>query len=95
MTEGTCPVCNGTTRVAYVGEERWKKVTAGYQADTNTVPCGNCGGQYQWGRPKGVVKMDFGGQPCTHEYTGQTVGRCLTEYTCKFCNDRYQIDSGD
>jgi hypothetical protein len=35
------------------------------------------------------------GTPCTHKYTGKTVGRCLTQYTCMHCNDQYQIDSGD
>lgn len=95
MEKGTCPVCNGTHRVAYTGEPRWAGVTAGYDLGTNTVPCRNCGGQYMFGRPTGIVSMDYSGQPCRHEYTSEKAGRCLTEYTCKHCGDRYQIDSGD
>lgn len=95
MEKGTCPVCSGTTRTPYQGKESWKSVIAGYDADSDTLPCNNCGGQYMFGRPTGQVNVDFGGQPCVHEYAGANVGRCLTEYACKFCGDRYQIDSGD
>ena len=95
MSKGICPVCDGTTRVAYDGEERWKKITAGYDANTDTVPCGNCGGQYQWGRATGEVNLNRDGLPCTHEYQGQNVGRCLTEYTCRHCGESHKIDSGD
>ena len=94
MEKGTCPVCSGSGRVP-AGETQYKNVLAGYDAKTDTLECRNCGGQYMFGRPTGLVSVDFGGQPCVHEYTSQNVGRCLAEYTCKFCNDRYQIDSGD
>ena len=94
MEKGTCPVCSGTTRVP-AGDNKYKNVIAGYDQDTDTFGCTNCGGQYMFGRPTGKVGVDFGGQPCRHEYSGKNVGRCLTEYNCKFCGDRYQIDSGD
>ena len=95
MEKGTCPVCNGTLRVAYDGEPRWAGVTAGYDLGSNTVPCRNCGGQYMFGRPSGLVSIDYSGQPCVHDYIGRNAGRCLTEYTCKHCGERHQIDSGD
>lgn len=32
----------------------------------------------------------------THKYGyGETVGRCLTRYTCQICGSYYEIDSGD
>jgi hypothetical protein len=48
-----------------------------------------------YGRPRGEVRLNRDGVPCTHSYTSRTVGRCLTEYTCSHCGDTYQIDSGD
>jgi len=94
MVVGTCPVCRGSGRVA-AGDYKYKSVIAGYDQATDTLPCTNCGGQYMYGSPKGQVRLRDNGEPCVHEYTSQTVGRCLTEYTCKHCGDRYQIDSGD
>lgn len=94
MEKGTCPVCSGTTRVP-AGDNKYKSVIAGYDKESDTFACTNCGGQYMFGRPTGQVYVDNSGQPCKHEYTGKTVGRCLTEYNCKHCGDRYQIDSGD
>ena len=91
MEKGTCPVCSGTKEVLLTEEDKkwsWNK-------DKTHCACTNCGGQYMFGRATGQVSMDFGGQPCVHEYAGQNAGRCLTEYTCKFCGDRHQIDSGD
>lgn len=94
MERGTCPVCNGSGRKA-AGDYQYKSVLAGYDKDTDTLPCTNCGGQYMYGSPKGQVRLNKDGVPCTHSYRSQTVGRCLTEYTCAHCGDRYQIDSGD
>jgi transcription elongation factor Elf1 len=93
MEKGTCPVCSGHGRVK--ATSTYKHVMAGYDKESDTLPCQNCGGQYQWGRPSGEVNMDYSGQPCVHHYSGKNVGRCLTEYTCNHCGDRYQIDSGD
>jgi len=95
MNKGTCPTCNGTTRVAYNLDPSWKRVIAGYDAATDTLPCSNCGSQYMFSKPSGLVNLNRDGVPCTHVYKGQNVGRCLTEYTCIHCSDRYQIDSGD
>ena len=94
MEKGTCPVCNGSGRVA-AGDNKYKHVIAGYDKETDTFGCTNCGGQYMFGRPTGEVRLNQSGVPCTHKYTSKTVGRCLTEYTCSECGDRYQIDSGD
>jgi hypothetical protein len=94
MEYGTCPVCNGTHRVP-AGDNKYKHVIAGYDKDTDTFACTNCGGQYMYGSPKGQVRLNRDGEPCHHKYSSRTVGRCLTEYTCSECGDRYQIDSGD
>ena len=91
-----CPVCNGTCRVAVPeSHQRYKSVMSGYDAATDTLACSNCGGQYMMGRPTGRVGLNRDGVPCTHSYVNRTVGRCLTEYTCLHCDNRYQIDSGD
>jgi len=72
-----------------------KQVLAGYDAETDTLECRNCGGQYMMGRPTGQVNIDYSGQPCVHVYDRATIGRCLTQYTCRHCGDGYTIDSGD
>jgi RecJ-like exonuclease len=94
LNYGTCPVCNGTGRRS-AANERYKNVYAGYDKDTDTLPCYNCGGQYMFGKPSGKVRLNKDGVPCTHSYKGTTVGRCLTQYTCQHCGDSHQIDSGD
>jgi hypothetical protein len=93
MTQVTCPVCNGTKRKP--AGDRWKSVTYGYDKETDTLLCTNCGGQTMSLRPTGMVNQNSEGNPCTHSYTSETIGRCLTRYTCKHCNDQYTIDSGD
>lgn len=94
MELGTCPVCNGSGRVA-AGDYKYKHVVAGYDKETDTLACRNCGGQYMYGQPKGQVRLNRDGKPCNHSYRSATVGRCLTQYTCEHCGDTYQIDSGD
>lgn len=90
----TCPVCNGT-KCKPAGDYRWKKVLYGYDDKTDTLPCTNCGGQYQSLTPTGLVNLNKDGSPCVHSYTSKTTGRCLTRYTCKHCDDQYTIDSSD
>ena len=92
--KGTCPVCNGSGRRP-AGDAKYKRVIAGYDSDSDTFGCNNCGGQYMYGSPRGEVALNREGEPCHHSYTSETVGRCLTQYTCRYCGDRYQIDSGD
>jgi DNA-directed RNA polymerase subunit RPC12/RpoP len=94
MIKGTCPVCNGLKRVP-AGDSKYKSVIAGYDKETDTVECRNCGGQYMFGRPTGEVRLNKEDVPCTHVYQSKTVGRCLTEYTCIHCDERFEIDSGD
>lgn len=94
MEYGVCPVCNGSGRVS-AGDNKYKHVLAGYDKDTDTLSCTNCGGQYMYGRPTGKVPLRPDGTPCKHEYTSTTVGRCLTRYTCKHCESSHEIDSGD
>ena len=91
---GVCPVCDGTKRVP-AGDSKYKHVIAGYDKTTDTFGCTNCGGQYMFGSPSGQVKLREDGTPCKHQYVSRYVGRCLTEYFCVHCADRYQIDSGD
>lgn len=93
---GVCSVCNGTKRKKVSEENRqYAPVYEGYDKETDTLPCSNCGGQYQWGKPKGEVRLRPDGTSCEHQYFGENVGRCLTEYTCQHCGDTYRIDSGD
>jgi len=88
---GTCPVCNGTGEVPLTDyDKRWS-----WNKDKTHKQCSNCGGQYMYGKGRGQVRLNKDGVPCTHKYTSRTIGRCLTEYTCSECGDRYEIDSGD
>jgi len=92
----TCTVCAGSGRVPVVPElERHKRYISGYDPVTDTLGCSNCGGQYQWPKPTGLVKANRLGEPCVHQYTGRTIGRCLHENVCLHCGDYHQIDSGD
>jgi hypothetical protein len=94
VEKGICPVCAGTCRVP-AGDDKYKKMYAGYDLATDTQRCCNCGGQTMSGNPLGVVKLRPDGTPCTHQYTGKNIGRCLNSYTCTHCGDTYSIDSGD
>lgn len=94
MSEGVCPVCNGTGR-NNVGDKPYKESFAGYDKETNTLPCNNCGGQTMYGKPTGKVRLRPDGTPCIHSYGSRNVGRCLTEYKCVHCGYTYTIDSGD
>jgi uncharacterized protein YbaR (Trm112 family) len=103
MIEGllTCPVCSGTLRVPCESESirhyGIKNGWYGYDVETDTIPCRNCGGQTQFpGYPTGqVLPRKDNGEPCVHEYRGYNKGRCYTGYTCVHCGDEYSIDSGD
>ena len=94
MTKGICPKCSGTCRIP-AGDSPYKHMFAGYDKATDTLRCNNCGGQYMESTPAGVVNLRPDGTSCMHEYTSKNVGRCLTQYTCKHCDDTYRIDSGD
>jgi hypothetical protein len=96
MELGTCPVCNGSGRVAADPDKSYR-VVYGYDKDTHTLMCCNCGGQYQFaGGPTGRVRLRKDNQePCVHEYRGVNLGRCYYGYTCQHCGDYYTIDSGD
>lgn len=94
MEYGVCPVCNGSGRRP-AGNDKYKHVYAGYDKESDTLACNNCGGQTMFGRPSGKVPLRPDGTPCKHEYTSATVGRCLTRYTCKHCGSSHEIDSGD
>ena len=94
MTLVTCPVCNGTKRKP-AGDYRWKAGTYGYDKETDTLLCTNCGGQTMSLRPTGKVHVNKQGNPCVHKYTITGAGRGLTDYNCTECNFYYQIDSSD
>ena len=91
MTQGTCPVCNGTKELSLTQDEK----SYSWNRDRTHRDCHNCGGQYMMGRASGKVRLNLDGVPCTHAYTSSNDGRCLTGYRCTHCDDRYQIDSGD
>ena len=90
---GICPVCNGTMREPATGD--YKSSCYGYDKETDTLPCTNCGGQKQWGEPTGIVRLREDGTPCKHEYRYALLGNCYHGYSCKYCADSYTIDSGD
>ena len=90
----TCPVCNGSKRKSATNRT-YKSYIVGYDSETDTIPCTNCGGQYMYGEPTGQVKVNKSNLPCKHRYTTKEIGRCLTQFTCIECGDIYQIDSGD
>lgn len=101
---GVCPVCNGSTRRPVPDEtrryikynERWGHWgIAGYDPDTDSLPCDNCGGQTMSGRGTGLVTLRIDGTPCRHEYRYQSAGNCYHRYTCRHCGHVYHIDSGD
>jgi hypothetical protein len=94
MIECVCPVCNGSGRKP-AGDYKYKNVIAGYDKETDTLQCDNCGGQRMYGRPTGKTRARADGTPCVHEYTSQNLGRCYNRYTCKHCEYAYDIDSSD
>lgn len=94
MKECICPVCNGTGRKP-AGDYKYKHVIAGYDKETDTLQCNNCGGQTMWGKPTGKTRERADGTPCVHEYNVTNRGRCYNNYTCKHCGYSYDIDSGD
>jgi hypothetical protein len=91
MSKGTCPVCNGSGKVALTEAEK----NHSWNRNRTEKECQNCGGQYMYGSGRGEVNLNKEGVPCTHVYQSSNAGRCLTNYTCIHCGDRYQIDSGD
>lgn len=93
--EDVCPVCNGTLRQPAFGTNR--QLAAGYDANTDTFPCQNCGGQRMFGKPTGVVPLDRDGNPCHHAYEPQRdpSRSSIWHYTCHKCNDTFLIDTGD
>ena len=91
---GVCPVCNGSGRVP-AGTAKYKEITAGYDKETDTLACGNCGGQTMSMKATGKVPLRSDGTPCVHKYFAREAGRCYVVYTCEDCGDSYGIDSGD
>ena len=90
-----CPKCHGTTRIKIPEKiQKFKKSLPTYDDETDTISCDNCG--YQYGAtPVGIVKTNRDGQPCLHQYRKTTIGRCYAKFTCNFCDDFYEVDSGD
>ena len=91
LNKGVCPKCNGT-RVIPLSPEEKKYSWNQFKIDQ---PCDNCGGQFMYGTPSGVVPLRKDtGEPCLHEYTSVGSGRGYTKYTCRHCGLTYGIDSG-
>jgi hypothetical protein len=98
--EGVCPACNGSTRRPYDythdPKGLYRRMTATYRAEDDTLACNNCGGQTMSLRATGRTRIDpTTGLGCLHEYRGQKAGNCYHIYTCTKCGDHYDIDSGD
>jgi rubredoxin len=103
---GTCPVCKGSKRMSVQGIQyattmpgyKGPGTTAQGQPVPETADCTNCGAQYMFGRPTGLVKHNTDGVPCTHVYDQLSVGhnaRCIHLYQCRHCGDFLETDSGD
>jgi hypothetical protein len=97
---GICPRCNGSTRFPYTGHS--PEYIWGYDPATRTIPCVNCGGQYQGippGHIPGRVPLAEDGKPCLHAYEefGSSYQRMHGQhyYRCTRCGDTHYIDSGD
>jgi hypothetical protein len=93
--KGICPVCKGKLRVAADPNKNYRYVS-GYDAATNTLPCGNCGfGMF--GTPRGEVDLRPDGTPCQHNFVHEAqLGRCYNSYKCTHnCGASFTIDSGD
>lgn len=89
---GTCPKCNGTKQLPIPENEKHYSWNKGKEFQD----CNNCGGQYQFGKPSGQVKLDKEGNPCLHSYRSSAGRwRCTVVYRCEKCEDSYMIDSGD
>jgi hypothetical protein len=92
-----CPCCQGTGRKPVdEANQKWKLITAGYDKETDTFACTNCGGQTMSGRAYGwTLPNPATGEGCKHEYNYRSGGRCYHLYTCKHCSHHFDIDSGD
>lgn len=88
---GECPICNGTGLIPI--PDNLKQYS--WWADKEDMECNNCGGQTMMGKALGYVGLREDGSPCVHNFRGVNIGRCLTEYFCEHCSDRFVIDSGD
>lgn len=98
---GICPVCKGTKRMSVRGIPH-ATTMPGYQgpgtSEPETADCTNCGAQYMFGRPTGLVKHNRDNIPCTHSYDQLHIGtnpKCIHLYQCRHCGDFMELDSGD
>jgi hypothetical protein len=98
MEKGICPACNGTKRQPCdsTKESKHYRVYSGYDSETHTLPCGNCG-YGMFARPSGEVNLRPDGTPCLHNFVhDQKLGNCYNSYKCTHgCGSAFTIDSGD
>lgn len=92
MEKHICPQCLGKGRRT-AGDLSCKKFMQGYNRFDDSLPCSNCGGQYQFGVPSGFVPLNHQGHPCVHQYVLQTVLGFVIRYKCDFCDDEYVVDT--
>jgi hypothetical protein len=90
-----CPCCNGSGENKEQPLKEYEKKWS-FNLGREFERCLNCGGQYMSCASSGFSRIDPNtGLGCKHEYKYRSAGRCYHEYTCKNCNERYYIDSGD
>jgi transcription elongation factor Elf1 len=92
---GICPKCNGSGRVLCPPKYRssfQQNGWFGYDPNTKTIECDNCGAQYQHSKPSGIVKMSYTGKPCVHRYSEEQLSAHYVKYNCKLCGDVYFVD---
>lgn len=94
---GVCPKCKGTKRRPLPENmRRYAPHLATYDGATDTLACDNCGGQTMSLTATGYTKKSnpHDTEGCLHKFAGRNAGNCYTIYTCKFCGQSYDIDSG-
>ena len=75
-----------SVKAFYVGEDQsWIIVVVPYSAF----------GSHESTKWKLDTPRYFKYQKCKHEFNGRSVGRCITEYTCKLCGFIHTVDSSD
>lgn len=89
----TCPKCFGGLRMPANDRNRG---CYGYDQETDSLPCNNCGGQTMELKATGLVPVDPAtGEGCMHQFEGRNAGNCYTVYKCTKCHYSFPIDSGD
>ena len=95
---GICPECNGSGRIQCPSKSKINWQSNGwydYDPITNTIACPNCGDQYQYSRPTGIVNLNREGKPCQHQYISELLSQYIQRNECIHCGDEFYINLQD